>query len=140
MLVQMEDKDETFSGSRDWIGSVEVALVLDYYCNVPGKILHVKPGEGLGEVFEKVRKHFSNTGCPVMMGGDMDASSKGVFGACETSSGDKYFLILDPHFVQTGGADIDWAELVRSGWAQWVSLDNFSNTSFYNLCLPQVKL
>eukprot|EP00090_Calanus_glacialis_P018196 TRINITY_DN28236_c0_g1_i1.p1 TRINITY_DN28236_c0_g1~~TRINITY_DN28236_c0_g1_i1.p1 ORF type:complete len:141 (+),score=34.55 TRINITY_DN28236_c0_g1_i1:400-822(+) len=140
MLVKMEDKDGTFFGSKEWIGSVEVALVLDYFCNVPGKILHVQPGQGgLEEVFEKIRNHFVATGCPVMMGGDLDASSKGVFGTCETSSG-KYFLILDPHFVKTGGAELDSAMLIDAGWAKWVHLKEFSNSSFYNLCLPQVKI
>lgn len=140
MLVKMEDKDDSFAGSREWIGSVEVALILDFFCNVPGKVIHVNPGHGgLEEVFEKVRTHFGSTGCPVMMGGDLDASSKGVFGTCETSSG-KYFFILDPHFVKTGGAELDWVKLVEAGWAKWVNLNDFSNSSFYNLCLPQVKI
>ena len=36
-LVAMEDKPPTFLGSRQWIGSVEVALVLDSVCDVPGR-------------------------------------------------------------------------------------------------------
>ena len=33
-LVNMRDKEERFRGSRDWIGSVEVGLCLDYFFNV----------------------------------------------------------------------------------------------------------
>jgi hypothetical protein len=39
MLVKMKVKDDTFSGSREWIGSVEVALRLDYFCNVPISVM-----------------------------------------------------------------------------------------------------
>ena len=139
ILVKMEDKEEGFAGSRDWIGSVEVALVLDFYCDIPGKIVHAKPGEGLDNVYEKVREHLEKTGCPAMMGGDLDASSKGIFGTCSTATG-RYFLILDPHFVKGGaqtGLDLD--KLVKEGWARWIRLEDFSSSSFYNICLPQVK-
>ena len=140
-LVKMEDKPARFSGSREWIGSVEVALVLDMLCDVPGKIVHARSGQELEEVFDKVKIHFDITGCPVMMGGDLDASSKGVFGTCQTSSG-KYFLIIDPHFVKTNKSKskTDPTALVEDGWAKWVNLNEFSASSFYNLCLPQVNL
>eukprot|EP00092_Neocalanus_flemingeri_P024650 GFUD01026735.1.p1 GENE.GFUD01026735.1~~GFUD01026735.1.p1 ORF type:complete len:218 (-),score=60.16 GFUD01026735.1:93-746(-) len=138
ILVRMEDKPGGFSGSREWIGSVEVALVLDQLFDVPGKIVHTRSGRELEEVFEKLKTHFDQTGCPVMMGGDLDASSKGVFGTCQTSS-EKYFLIVDPHFVKTDACETDSADLVEAGWAKWVNLDGFSGSSFYNLCLPQIK-
>ena len=74
-----------------------------------------------------------------MMGGDLDASSKGIFGACQTNSA-KYFLVLDPHFVSSKNIEIFKNEhLVEQGWAKWVPLQDFSSSSFYNLCLPQIK-
>ena len=33
-LITMQDKNESFLGSREWIGSVEVALCLDYFFDV----------------------------------------------------------------------------------------------------------
>ena len=75
----------------------------------------------------------------IMMGGDLDASSKGIFGACQTNSS-KYFLVLDPHFVATTKIEnIENEHLVKQGWASWVKLQDFSSSSFYNICLPQIK-
>ena len=134
----MEDKPSSFVGSRDWIGSVEVGLVLDQLCEVPCKIVHSRSGRELDYVFDQVEEHFRRRKCPIMMGGDLDCSSKGIFGACRTIS-EKYFLILDPHFGRTSYSEITARELVNQGWAQWVQLENFNNSSFYNLCLPQVS-
>ena len=68
-----------------------------------------------------------------------DASSKGIFGACQTDSS-KYFLVLDPHFVLSKNTEILKNEnLIEQGWAKWVQLQDFSSSSFYNLCLPQIK-
>ena len=33
-LVMMQDKPIEFDGSREWIGTVEVALIIDYFYNV----------------------------------------------------------------------------------------------------------
>lgn len=72
-----------------------------------------------------------------MMGGDKDASSKGVFGACKVEE-QEMLLIVDPHFV--GEANKSTDTLVRDGWVKWVPLEDFDQNSFYNLCLPQIKL
>ena len=85
-----------------------------------------------------------------MMGGDRDASSKvgrskctghhlklqGVFGACSLDD-QGYLLIVDPHHVAPTGCSA--SQLVSEGWVKWVSIEQFSQDSFYNLCLPQVK-
>ena len=133
----MEDKPKSFVGSKDWIGSVEVGLVIDQYCDIPCKIVHTRSGE-LDQVFDKVYQHFQVRRCPIMMGGDLDCSSKGVFGACSAGQ-DKYFLILDPHFGRVESKSPTPDMLVEQGWAQWVKISEFSSSSFYNLCIPQVK-
>ena len=125
-------------GSKDWIGSVEVGLVLDQYCGVPCRILHCRSGKDLANIFHQVLKHFEERSCPIMMGGDMDNSSKGIFGACSTET-EKYFLILDPHFVKRSDEEYCAENLVESGWAKWVRLEDFCDSSFYNLCLPQTR-
>ena len=139
VLVEMEDKPVNFAGSKEWIGSVEVGLVIDQLFDVPCKILHSRSGHDLESLFEEVILHFQQKRCPIMMGGDLDASSKGIFGACQTNSS-KYFLVLDPHFVSSKNIEICKNEhLVEQGWAKWVQLQDFSSSSFYNLCLPQIK-
>lgn len=140
ILVEMGDKPEHFVGSKEWIGSVEVGLVIDQMFDVPCKIIHSRSGQELENVFENLILHFQQRRCPIMMGGDLDASSKGIFGACQTNSS-KYFLVLDPHFVATTKIEnIENEYLVKQGWASWVKLQDFSSSSFYNLCLPQIKI
>ena len=74
-----------------------------------------------------------------MMGGDRDASSKGVFGACSAND-QAYLLIVDPHYVSAKGTPSVSSQLASEGWVKWVPLDQFNQDSFYNLCLPQVNI
>ena len=139
ILVEMGDKPASFAGSKEWIGSVEVGMVIDQIFDVPCKILHSRSGHDLQSLFDEVFLHFQHKRCPIMMGGDLDASSKGIFGACQTDSS-KYFLVLDPHFVANQNSENFKNEhLVEQGWAKWVQLQDFCSSSFYNLCLPQIK-
>merc|ERR1712012_522805 len=39
-LCEMGDKPKRFVGSKDWIGSVEVGLCVDYFYDIPCKIVH----------------------------------------------------------------------------------------------------
>ena len=69
------------------------------------------------------------------MGGDQDASSKGVFGVATNRDGRDYLLIIDPHYY---GKDLkNIKDLHKDGWVQWKPVDDFVHSSFYNLCLPQ---
>ena len=133
----MEDKPSSFANSKEWIGSVEVGLVLDQFCNVPCRIVDSRSGSELNQVFSQVFKHFIEKKCPIMMGGDLDCSSKGIFGACEDGK-NFYFLVVDPHFVKTSDG-ITEKNIVDLGWAKWIKLEDFVSSSFYNLCIPQVK-
>lgn len=47
---------------------------------VPCKILHASSGKELIKHVDEITKHFREKGSPVMMGGDSDASSKGIMG------------------------------------------------------------
>ena len=69
------------------------------------------------------------------MGGDQDASSKGVFGVTSNEEGQDFLLIIDPHYY---GKDLrDVQQLYKDNWVQWKPVDDFMQSSFYNLCLPQ---
>ena len=115
-------------------------MVIDKICDIPCKILHARSGKDLENIFDQVVKHLNERRCPIMMGGDLDCSSKGIFGACITANDDKYFLILDPHFVKSKDGPQTSEQLISAGWAKWVKLKDFVESSFYNLCLPQTKL
>lgn len=134
-LVAMGDKPESFLGSKEWIGTVEASLVLDYFFDVPCKLVHVRGGGADLErvAVEELCQHFEKHGSPVMMGGDKDNSSKGILGVCSRDTG-SYLLVADPHYY---GCELDQTELQRRGWVAWKRVSSLNQSSFYNLCLPQ---
>ncbi|KAL3202320.1 hypothetical protein MRX96_042555 [Rhipicephalus microplus] len=139
-LVSLGDKEAHFEGCCDWIGSTEVFLCLDHFYQVPCRILHASTGGQVAHHVDALLRHFEQLGSPVMMGGDCDASSKGILGVCQTSSGESHLLVLDPHWYRNdakhgllAGAR---ANLQQNGWISWLSLDSLMESSFYNLCLP----
>ncbi|XP_026208927.1 inactive Ufm1-specific protease 1 [Anabas testudineus] len=134
-LVTMGDKPGSFSGSREWIGTFEASLVLDYFYDVPCKLVHIRGGGAELEqvAVEELRQHFERHGSPVMMGGDRDNSSKGILGVCTGDKG-SYLLIIDPHYY---GCQLEKTELQRRGWVAWKKVTSLDQSSFYNLCMPQ---
>ena len=74
-----------------------MCLILDCLYDVPCKIIHATSSSsqgnvqhGLGSHVNSLQDHFRDFGSPVMMGGDVDASSKGeILG---------YILHLVSHF------------------------------------------
>ena len=134
-LVTMGDKPGSFLGSRDWIGTFEASLVLDYFFDVPCKLVHVRGGGAdLEQVAVKeLHLHFEKHGSPVMMGGDRDNSSKGILGVCSADTG-SYVLVVDPHYY---GCQLENAELQRRGWVAWKRVSTLDQSSFYNICMPQ---
>ncbi|XP_076621650.1 UFM1 specific peptidase 1 [Colletes latitarsis] len=135
ILVTLEDKERFFIGSREWIGSFEVCLVLNHLYEVLSKIVHVPSGKLLSGQIPAIKGHFEEFGSPIMMGGDRDCSSKCVVGVHEGVK-NTYMLIIDPHFV---GVAKTIEQLENYHWVKWQNLNNFVDSSFYNLCLPQVK-
>ncbi|XP_067950632.1 acylglycerol kinase, mitochondrial-like [Watersipora subatra] len=141
VLVAMGDKDASFLGSKQWIGSVEVGLVVDKLFDVPCKILHVQSGSQLYLHIPELITHFSNRKSPIMMGGESDTSSKGIIGVATSSSNDStYLLILDPHYlVSKNQRALNLSQLQEDGWVKWVNINSFHQNTFYNLCLPMTQ-
>ncbi|XP_041740969.1 inactive Ufm1-specific protease 1 [Coregonus clupeaformis] len=135
-LVAMGDKLALFAGSREWIGTFEAALVLDYYYDVPCKVVHVRGGMvELQRAAVELHQHFQSQGSPVMMGGDRDNSSKGILGVCTRPGGqESYLLVMDPHYY---GPPLERASVQGLGWVSWKKVGSLDHSSFYNLCLPQ---
>ena len=139
-LVTMDDKQESFCGSKEWIGTIEATLVIDHYYDVACKIIHVPSGAALADHVDTIESHFLTGGSPIMMGGDSDAAAKAICGICraKNDSTDTYLLIVDPHY-RDGGAVTTEALLERE-LLLWKPVNSFMHSSFYNLCLPQLKL
>ncbi|CAK8671812.1 ufm1-specific protease 1-like [Clavelina lepadiformis] len=134
-LVAMEDKTKTFIGSKEWIGSFEICICIDYFYDASCKLHHIPAGEVINAI-NILKKHFTENSSPVMMGGDTDASSKCILGVAGEYEEDYEILILDPHCCAT---EISLENLEKQKWIAWHSIHSLSRTSFYNLCLPQVK-
>jgi len=131
-LVAMGDKPPHFVDTKYWIGSYEAFLTLDQLYQVACKIIHVQSGKNIVEQVDPLSRHFESIGSPLMMGGDTDASSKGILGICGNDS-NTYLLVLDPHLSKP---PCDAASVQMQGFCRWVSVNDFMDSSFYNFCLP----
>ncbi|KAJ6668595.1 hypothetical protein lerEdw1_012077 [Lerista edwardsae] len=67
-LVDVGDKPPGFVGSRQWIGSIEVQLVLNQLLGITSKILFVSQGSELASQGRELANHFKTEGTPVMIG------------------------------------------------------------------------
>ncbi|XP_058241026.1 ufm1-specific protease 2 [Hemibagrus wyckioides] len=131
-LVDVGDKEPSFLGSRQWIGSIEVQAVLNQLLGVNSKILFVSRGSELGSKGRELATHFQTEGTPIMIGGGVLAHT--ILGvAWSETSGQIRFLILDPHY--TGGEDLQ--TITDKGWCGWKGPEFWDQNAYYNLCLPQ---
>ncbi|XP_053315173.1 ufm1-specific protease 2 [Spea bombifrons] len=131
-LVDVGDKPASFVGSRQWIGSIEVQLVLNQLLGITSKIMFVSQGTELASRGRELVNHFRSEGTPVMIGGGVLAHT--ILGVTwSESTGDIKFLILDPHYK--GGEDLN--VILEKGWCGWKGADFWSADAYYNLCLPQ---
>ncbi|XP_069487615.1 ufm1-specific protease 2 isoform X2 [Ambystoma mexicanum] len=132
-LVDVGDKPTAFVGSRQWIGSIEVQLVLNQLLGITSKILFVSQGSELASRGRELVNHFKTEGTPIMIGGGVLAHT--ILGvAWNEVTGQIKFLILDPHY--TGAEDLQ--VILEKGWCGWKGPDFWSQDAYYNLCLPQV--
>ncbi|KAL4712603.1 hypothetical protein ACJJTC_007198 [Scirpophaga incertulas] len=129
ILVNIGDKPRSFLKSRQWIGSFEVCLIIDTLYDVPCKIVHVNKGNELNTIIETLKCHFAKFSSPVMMGGDVDCSSKGIMGI-KVEDGVASLLVVDPHYI---GQKQTNAYFHNKGWVKWQPLTDFVSSSFYNL-------
>lgn len=131
-LVDIGDKQASFVGSRQWIGSIEVQAVLNQLLGVTSKIMFVSQGSDLASKGRELANHFLTEGTPVMIGGGVLAHT--ILGvAWSETTGQIRYLILDPHY--TGGEDLQ--VITDKGWCGWKGPEFWDQTAYYNLCLPQ---
>ena len=131
ILVKLGDKDKKIVGSNEWIGAIEVNLVLNDLLGIENQILFVNSGSEINSKGRELLYHFQHNGTPVMVGGGVYAYT--ILGVdYDKVKGECKFLILDPHYV--GGDDIK--TIINKGWCNWKSVDIFKKENFYNLCLP----
>lgn len=131
-LVDVGDKQASFVGSRQWIGSIEVQAVLNQLLEVTSKIMFVSQGSELASKGRELANHFLTEGTPIMIGGGVLAHT--ILGVTwSETTGHIRYLILDPHY--TGAEDLQL--ITDKGWCGWKGPDFWDQTAYYNLCLPQ---
>ncbi|KAJ8280908.1 hypothetical protein GJAV_G00060840 [Gymnothorax javanicus] len=131
-LVDAGDKPVTFVGSHQWIGSIEVQVVLDRLLGITSKILFVSQGSDLASKGRELASHFQTDGTPVMIGGGVLAHT--ILGVLwNETTGQIRFLILDPHY--TGEEDLQ--VITDKGWCGWKGPEFWDQNAYYNLCMPQ---
>ncbi|XP_058049140.1 ufm1-specific protease 2 isoform X1 [Ahaetulla prasina] len=131
-LVNVGDKPPNFVGTCQWIGSIEVQLVLNQLLGITSKILFISQGSELASQGRELANHFKTEGTPVMIGGGVLAHT--ILGVVWNEiTGHIKFLILDPHY--TGAEDLH--VILEKGWCGWKGPDFWDKDAYYNLCLPQ---
>lgn len=135
--MEIKDKPERFFGSREWIGTLEAIYVIDTLFDVSCKVIHISKKDSIAKHSDTLKDYFETYGGLIMMGGDMDAASKGIAGIHVSDDQDIYLLVIDPHFV---GKIETKEELYTKTYVKWQKIDEFVDSSFYNLCLPMMKI
>ncbi|XP_022064188.2 ufm1-specific protease 2 [Acanthochromis polyacanthus] len=131
-LVDVGDKQTSFVGSCQWIGSIEVQAVLNQLLGITSKIMFVSQGSELASKGRELANHFLTEGTPIMIGGGVLAHT--ILGVTwSETTGQIRYLILDPHY--TGAEDLQL--ITDKGWCGWKGPDFWDQTAYYNLCLPQ---
>lgn len=67
-LVDIGDKQSSFIGSKQWIGSTEVSMCLNGFINVVSRILRCDSGADLTDYGPTLAQHFESQGTPIMIG------------------------------------------------------------------------
>eukprot|EP00009_Paramoeba_aestuarina_P017601 CAMPEP_0201533572 /NCGR_PEP_ID=MMETSP0161_2-20130828/53653_1 /ASSEMBLY_ACC=CAM_ASM_000251 /TAXON_ID=180227 /ORGANISM="Neoparamoeba aestuarina, Strain SoJaBio B1-5/56/2" /LENGTH=172 /DNA_ID=CAMNT_0047937675 /DNA_START=425 /DNA_END=940 /DNA_ORIENTATION=+ len=110
-LVSLGDKKSNFVNSKQWIGALELTMVLDHLYGITCKVIHVNSGAEVPSKAREFAHHFETTGSPIMIGGGVLAYT--LLGVdWNEATGDVKFLILDPHYV---GED-DPTVIINKGW------------------------
>ena len=77
----------------------QVCLVIDNLYDVPSKIVHINKGDLLEDVVEQLKNHFEKFGSPIMMGGDIDCSSKGIMGIHVNGAHSSLLVVVSNYFI-----------------------------------------
>lgn len=72
--------------------------VIDTLYDVPCKIQHIGKSEDVKKYTDLLKNHFETSGSLVMMGGDIDAASKGIAGV-HISKNDAFLLVIVSMYI-----------------------------------------
>lgn len=137
-LVDIGDKERSFIGSKQWIGSTEVGFVLETSCGIQSKFLTLSSGEDMESKGRELAQHFKTNGTPIMIGGGVLAHT--ILGVDWDEAGNIAWLVLDPHYTGsdwTNEKKANLSHIQSKGWVGWKKPGFWDKNAFYNLCMPQ---
>ena len=92
-MVRIGDKERSFVGSHQWIGSQEVSYVLSALLDIDCRFIVLEKGSEIRKHYRRLQDHFISQGTPVMIGGGVLAfTCLGI--QWKNDSTDCRFLIL----------------------------------------------
>ena len=137
ILVEIGDKKkDEFLGSKNWIGSFEVSFVIRKLLDKDCTMLHFQSGAEIVSYLPTLKRHFSNHGTPIMIGGGVLAYTLLGIAEDEDEPSKSQFLILDPHYK--GKDELKMIMNPKSKAVYWSGAKIFRTDSFYNLCCPHM--
>jgi hypothetical protein len=96
-LIDRGEKEKSFLGTKDWIGSQEVGGCLQTLLGVDYKVLFCRDVAEFAGKGREIAAHFEEHGTPIMIGGGQLAFT--ILGiAYNQNTGFIRLLILDPHY------------------------------------------
>lgn len=96
--MKLGDKQKSFSGSSQWIGSIEIGMVLQEMLNVQYRIQTILPNTSLSSLARQILIHFQTVNCPIMIGGNNLAHT--IVGVVfDSDIGYCHYLVVDPHYT-----------------------------------------
>lgn len=122
ILVQMKDKPDNWIGSSKWIGSFEVALILEHLCGISCEIISVQPFQTMTDFIPTFQEYFEEVGSPIFVGGDS-------YAYLLVGVGNQHWMVIDPHWK--GENPVDAVRLMN---LQQI----FNKGTFYNFLLPRL--
>ena len=134
ILTQIDNREESFVGSKEWIGSLEISFILQKLVGIECQILNFHSGTDILSHVPVLKEHFQIWGSPIMIGGGSLAYT--LLGVAEDTEDPlkSEFLILDPHYK--GKEEMKSIINPKNKAVYWSTAKLFKSNSFYNLCCP----
>lgn len=94
ILVKIRDKEDTFIGSRDWIGGAETCFVIDELFQTPCHLHHITANDRISSRRKEIVQYFMDQGGLIAMGGDQDSGSKLIAGVHVSDQNELSLLVV----------------------------------------------
>uniref|UniRef100_A0A6G3MFN4 Ufm1-specific protease (Trinotate prediction) n=1 Tax=Henneguya salminicola TaxID=69463 RepID=A0A6G3MFN4_HENSL len=133
-LVDIGDKPSSIVNSSNWIGSIEIGMVLEKLLGLKYRIIQIYPGQSISEYIRHIMIHFKQNVSPIMIGGNNLAHT--ILGvAFDSNTGKCKFLVADPHYFGEDDLEI----IISKGWVSWKNENFWKRDQSYNIILPCIE-